>query len=137
MIRRLHVLAVGLSLLLAPAARADDSKDMQGTWVVVSSERDGVTGDNPDDKLVVKGDKIMIMRSSTNREDPVTFKLDAAQKPKHLNLTTPGRQSIKGIYELQGDNLKICFGKPGSERPADFKTKENSGFMCVTLKRAK
>jgi hypothetical protein len=43
---------------------------------------------------------------------------------------------MKGFYELDGDNLKICIGSPQApDRPADFKSKDEA--KVFTFKRAK
>ena len=40
-----------------------------------------------------------------------------------------------GIYKFEGDEMTVCFGQPGVERPKEFKTKE--GQVLVGYKRAK
>jgi hypothetical protein len=42
-----------------------------------------------------------------------------------------------GIYELDGDTAKFCFGSPGAERPSDFTTKEGSGRTLSLWRREK
>lgn len=45
----------------------------------------------------------------------------------------------QAIYELDGNDLKICYAEVDSkkERPAKFKTAKGSGFLLVVLKRHK
>ena len=50
---------------------------------------------------------------------------------------TADRGIIRGIYQLDGDRLKICLGEPGKGRPAKFETKPGSGHKLLELKRAK
>lgn len=40
-----------------------------------------------------------------------------------------------GIYEIDGDTFKSCFGKPGDERPADFTTSPRDGRTLSVWKR--
>jgi len=41
----------------------------------------------------------------------------------------------RGIYELEGDRLRICFATRGSMRPAAFESPAGSGFAVETLVR--
>jgi uncharacterized protein (TIGR03067 family) len=45
-------------------------------------------------------------------------------------------EPIKGIYEIDGDNLKICFAIEG-ERPTKFESPADSVQMLIVLKRIK
>ncbi len=44
---------------------------------------------------------------------------------------------MQGIYELHGDNFKICYAGPGKPRPTEFSAKAGSELTCATWKRAK
>lgn len=130
-------------LLVSQGRTADDSKsEFEGTWDLVSVERDGkerpvekgtqmVTTGN---KFVVKaGDKVIVAG---------TFKFDASKKPKTVDVTyTEGPdkgKTIKGIYAVEGDTARFC--RPGTaeqERPTEFKTKEGTGGLASVYKRAK
>jgi uncharacterized protein (TIGR03067 family) len=124
----------------ASAAAQDAKKDqekLQGTWTVVSCERDGAADDNiKNDKLVIAGDKITIKKGNGGEEEPVTFTMDASKKPMQLDISAKGK-TILAVFEVNGDDLKLCFGQPGTERPADFTAKAGSNRMFVTLKRDK
>jgi uncharacterized protein (TIGR03067 family) len=114
-----------------------DQEKLQGKWSVVSAERDGQAHDKiKDDKLVIASDRITITKASGNEEPAVTFTLDATKKPKHIDVMVSG-MTMQAIYELDGDNLKLCFARPGAERPGDFTTKAGSERMLVVLKRDK
>jgi hypothetical protein len=46
--------------------------------------------------------------------------------------------SMVGIYELDGDALKICFAKPGTkDRPTSFQAKPKSGESLIVYERQK
>jgi uncharacterized protein (TIGR03067 family) len=62
---------------------------------------------------------------------------DAAQNPKTFDARGSSKDGAKlnwsGIYELEGDMLKLCMGEPGA-RPKEFKS--NPATLWV-LKRVK
>jgi hypothetical protein len=39
--------------------------------------------------------------------------------------------------EVKGDTHRVCFAAPGKPRPKAFESKEGSGHMLQTYKRAK
>jgi uncharacterized protein (TIGR03067 family) len=140
------VVAVVLLALVGYDARADDAKDdlkaLEGTWELVSFERDGkdvkVQGDT---KATYTGDKFVVKRG-----DQVisagTMKLDPSKKPKASDATyTEGPdkgKTFKGIYQIDGETVKFCrAGSPDDDRPTEFKTKPGSGQFAAVYKRAK
>src|SRR6185503_4368498 len=118
-----------ITLTLCRGFAADDEaikKDLaqlQGEWSMVSGTADGQA--MPDEirkqmKRICKGEETTVMMG-----DQVFLKakiaLDPSKKPRTIDyemiegFTKGWRQA--GIYELEGDTFKACFGKPGSERP--------------------
>src|SRR6476659_966010 len=66
--------------------------------------------------------------------------IDALRKPKTIDYDmtegfTKGKKQL-GIYEVDGDTFKSCFGRPGAERPADFTSKPGDGRTLSVWKRA-
>jgi uncharacterized protein (TIGR03067 family) len=149
--RILFILAAALGLGLVVRASAADAKALAGshadkllgTWVIVSGEADGKP--SPPDKI--KGSQMTVDKKTiklTDKDDKqlwiLDYKLDASKKPAEIDMTVAEGQgagkSSQGIYELDGDTLKICYGLPGANRPKDFKTKEGAKENCFILKRA-
>ncbi len=142
--RALLIVAVGLALVAAdkPDQKKDDKDAIVGTWGFVSGERDGEQA--PDElktmKLAFKeGDKATLTIKDDTKE--AKYKLDAAKKPREIALTVTENgkeETVRGIYELDGDNLKICFpADPAGETPKEFTGKKGSNQMLVVLKRSK
>jgi uncharacterized protein (TIGR03067 family) len=121
-------------------SKADDPKDkLKGTWTIVSMERDGQKA--PEDQvkgqtLTFEGDKMTIKRDNDTKM--ATYKIDASQKPAHLDVTPsdgPEKdKTLKMIYQIDGDTLKVGGDKnENGERPKTFET----AGMIVTMKREK
>jgi uncharacterized protein (TIGR03067 family) len=141
-----------LLLLLALAAGADganddaaaeDLKRMQGDWVVASMESDGMK--IPDDDAMalfrsVKGDQYTVSRYR-RVAGKGTIKLDATKKPRAIDALPAGAKgdakALLGIYEFEGDKLKLCFARPGVARPTEFSAKEDSGHTLTVWQREK
>ena len=49
---------------------------------------------------------------------------------------TKGKKQL-GIYELDGDTFKSCFGAPGAERPKDFTSQPGDMRTSSVWKREK
>jgi uncharacterized protein (TIGR03067 family) len=140
------VLAGSLGLSTAAPAPKDDKEDMkkfEGDWTFTAWESAGQS--LPPEardiaKWSVKGDKYSFEMGEEKEEG--TIKLDPAKKPATIDFTiTSGRDKGKdqpGIYKVDGDTITICLARPGAkERPSDFKSTEENGFILVTVKKAK
>jgi uncharacterized protein (TIGR03067 family) len=143
------ILPVVALLLAAAVARPQDEasksdlKKMDGTWKVTLHEMGGkkTTEDvnkKADVQLVIKDGKFTI--SFGGKEAGAgTIKLDASKKPKTIDVTTTkGPQegkTMQGIYELKGDDMRVCFAQPGDARPTEFGTKEGSSQLLLGYKR--
>jgi uncharacterized protein (TIGR03067 family) len=119
-----------------------DKEKLQGRWVVTSGVMDGtkIPKDQIKGDLVFKGNTYTYTAGDSEAGDG-TFKIDPSKKPKFLN-SVPSDGPVKGqtieeIYELDGDNLKICLSLPGNNRPTEFTAPEGSGRWLFTYKRAK
>ena len=67
--------------------------------------------------------------------------IDPSKKPKTIDYQmtggfTEGKKQL-GIYEVDSEILKSCFGKPGAERPTDFTSQPGAGRTLSVWKRAK
>ena len=94
----------------------------------------------PNSKRVCKGDEItatvggqLVLKARITidpSKQPKTIDYDVLDGP------TKGKKHL-GIYELEGDTLKSCFGAPGAERPTDFTSKPGDQRTSTVWKRAK
>jgi len=144
--RRYGVLVVLLPALLA-ADRAEEAvkkelRKFQGAWKFVSLEAGGKTLPEEDYKaalLVIDGDKHTTKNGAATYSG--TLKIDPGKKPKAIDFRfSDGPEKGKtahGIYEFDGDTLKVCVGLVGKDRPAAFVSKPGSGHVLEVLKRTK
>jgi uncharacterized protein (TIGR03067 family) len=144
MIHRSLLVSIGFGLLAAGAARGDDAKDaakkLEGTWTVDSASRDGKDTTAKGSQIVFAGNKMTLKpaKAVESKEDAMTFQVDPAKKPGSIDFgyvgkAPPNTAPGKGIYELDGDTLKLCIGPP-DKRPTEFTDK---GALFMVLKRKK
>jgi uncharacterized protein (TIGR03067 family) len=119
-------------------AGTSDKDKLQGAWKVVSGVKGGK--DMPAEMLKsvemsFVGDKMVVKNNNMQAEFP--FKIDATKKPKEMDITLPDGKTGTGIYELDGDTLKVAHGEVGDPRPKDFTSKEGSNVTVTVMKREK
>jgi len=122
------------------AKRKTDLEKLQGSWTIVTLQIDGSQmppGAPGGSKIVVKGDKFTTLSMGATYNGIVT--LDATKTPKSFDLKftagpEKGNTSL-GIYELDGDDWKICLTVTGNTRPHAFATAPGSGLALETLRR--
>jgi len=138
--------------MLAMAGDADDEatkkdqKALTGTWRVISEEREGKKLSEEELKGAVAtysaDGKYSMVRGGAKPVYEGTFKIDPTKKPKTIDFTqtkeskTKGRV-IPGIYEVEGDTLRVCRTTGSKERPRAFSAEAGSGQVLLLLKREK
>jgi uncharacterized protein (TIGR03067 family) len=136
----LVVIGSWLAASVSPAAADDTEKELkkfEGTWLLVSSEHNGQQlpkDDLKDFRLTIKGDQFTSKQGTMTIAG--TLKIDPSQKPKVVDATATqdGKKVASlGIYELDGDAMKVCYVAEGSERPKAFSTKGGTNDKPVML----
>jgi uncharacterized protein (TIGR03067 family) len=135
---------LALVLFAASAvAQGDAQKEQakfQGTWVIESAQADGK--EIPSDvfksfKMTFKGDAYAVQMGQEKIEG--AFRLDPSANPKKIDIQPengPDRGRVQaGVYEFDGDKLKICAAPPGKDRPAGFDTKDKPGQTLLILRK--
>lgn len=140
--KRYALLALVAGFLIAADDPKDELKKLEGSYTMVSGEKDGKS--LPEKtiktaKLVIKGDQHDFRIGDETFKG--TLKVDPSKKPKTIDATdTEGPfkgKTLHGIYELDGDTFKVCFAKPGEDRPKEFSTKSGTGHILQVWKKEK
>lgn len=155
----------GLAGLVADTADEKvkaELKKLDGTWVHLTTEREGEKKPEPRTIWVIKDGKAAVHFSNRPAATPVkdwTFqptptnklltyhlKLDPSQSPKALDKSTayngedkPSTQPEPAIYKLDGDTLTLCVAgyADKGKRPAEFSAPKGSGRRVYVMKREK
>ena len=111
-----------------------DKETLQGTWLLVSEERNGEK--LPKEKIqggkfIFADDKITWLAEQETVTRKGTFTIDPEKKPKEIDLTF-GDITVKGIYELKGNTLKVVIAERG--RPTEF---DSTGGGLLVFERKK
>lgn len=139
------LLACGLALA-APIPKDKDKpkKDedaIQGVWQLDAIDAGpGVPAPPPGGPMIrftFKDGKLEVSMGGQPMGKQGDYKLDPAAKPKSIDLVEGGGQNAPGIYELDGDTLKICLAEgQNAVRPTEFKP-DGKRVVVVTFKRVK
>lgn len=153
MTRCISMAVVGLALVASLGRAADEAnprdaakKDLarlQGTWTLVSLESEGEAS-SPEQiegfTATYEGDSLTLKAKETVRRRGIVT-LNPSRTPKAINTWDQNGpyedQTVAGIYEFDGDTLKLCFSRPGEARPMEFSTKKGPGFLMVVYKKQK
>lgn len=141
--KSLHLPVVIVVLSLASPgfpqdAAAKEREKLQGVWQVLRQEYDGTDENSGEAKLVIVGDKMAV--KDKQGEKNISWKIDPAKQPKTIDLTMDvnGKAiQLTGIYQLDGDTLKICASEAGQARPTEFASPKGSRLTLFVLKRVK
>jgi uncharacterized protein (TIGR03067 family) len=144
---------VSASLVLAADPAKEDAakrerEKLQGVWVLVAAELDGKKtfpkeGAKVSMRVEIKGERYALTAEAGKKKTSVggAVKVNPSQKPKAVDFQYEqlGRKApVEGIYELDGDNLKVCFQIiEGQPRPKEFSAKKGSGQALMVWKREK
>lgn len=125
-------------------AGADDpnkpaQNELDGLYTITAGEKDGK--EIPAEKLkgsIIRfdGDKVMGTDKDKKEFFGSTFTIDKTTTPYTISMTSTAPvkgEKAKGIIEMKGDTVKLCYALPGGEAPKEFKTREKQ--HCFTMKR--
>jgi uncharacterized protein (TIGR03067 family) len=126
-----------------PAAAKQELKRLEGTWEQTSAEYkskkiDFPVGGRP--RLIIQGERFT--REAGGKASAAgTLRVDPGKNPRAIDLIESGKLDVNrpglGIYELNGDELRMCVAVPGQPRPTAFSAEEGNRQAIITLRRVK
>jgi uncharacterized protein (TIGR03067 family) len=131
-------LLLGLALAVGAPGQKEKEKPapkLEGAWTVEKIEGKGDKKEGEVTFTFADG-KISIKEGGRDRAEDAAYTADAAKKPAEIDIKPGKGQDVLGIYQIDGDTLKLCFSAGGA-RPTEFKADEGSRTILVVLKRSK
>lgn len=120
-------------------------KQLEGVWNEVATELDGKRRETPADDdfmsiLTFKNDEL-IKKKKGDKSDRLTLngkiRIDPTKTPKRMEFFISGaKQSAKEVYELRGDELKVCSILGSTSFPKEI-TGKKPQHLLVIYKRVK
>ena len=119
-------------------------KRLEGTWevvfLVVDGEEKPPEGPFKGLQVVMTGDQ-RVVKAGAVAITQETFQIDPAARPRRMDLSIAQGMSkgqvIQGIYDLDGETLRVCLAMKGGPRPTEMVSKPGSGYTLLTHKSAR
>ena len=128
---------VAVAALNAGEAQGDQDK-IRGKWDLVEVREGGaVQKPKKPRQRVVEFDADKVRFDDGTAQE---YLLNPRKKPKEIDVKLSDDEAhrlVRGIYQLDGDELKICVDLSGKRRPAAFESKKGSEHRVLILKRLK
>jgi uncharacterized protein (TIGR03067 family) len=118
----------------------DDKTEMndpvEGTWQLTQYELNGERLKLPFQVVMICHDGAITHKRSDGNTPRWNLRIDPARSPRHLDMIPLGgaRQSIKCIYQIDGDILRIGYRVGETDRPQGF---NEVNVAVQTYKRVK
>lgn len=107
--------------------------ELIGTWSVVSIDRGAGPDPKPGFHIAITDTEVtFVAPNGATKTMGQLHRIDTTATPREIDLRN-GNSVGFGIYELDGDSLKMIVCNPGAERPAELKGSRDA--MLFTLKR--
>jgi uncharacterized protein (TIGR03067 family) len=91
-------------------------------------------------RRIVVGDRVTWKQNEDIMVE-LRIKFDPTAKPMTIDSTIESGdakgQTMLAIYELNGDELRVCFTPPDKTRPTKFSAAQGTGQLLYTAKRLK
>jgi len=118
-----------------------DLSHLQGTWQLESFENGSRSKVNVKKRTLFIGGELYLVREGDRVLQAGVLRLLPNRSPRRIDVTVrQGKHednTMLGIYELKGDELKMCFDPEGENRPSKFAAKEDSSTFVAGYKRVK
>jgi uncharacterized protein (TIGR03067 family) len=134
-------LVAGLLAAAGTTAVTAKEKADQVTWKLMSLVVDGTEvpqSELQDFTLITQGTRYVAKKGAETVAEG-TVRLDTNQRPMTIDRTAASGadkgKTAKGIIEIHGATVRICWALPGKDRPRDFSCSKGSGHILEVLQR--
>jgi uncharacterized protein (TIGR03067 family) len=115
---------------------ASGEGELVGEWQMVNAWQEGHA---LDERMVKTGRRVTTATHTTTYFGKQVFlnaayTIDSTIRPKTIDLDNRGKKQL-GIFEVDGDTMKICFAAPGRPRPTDFESRSGDGNTAALWKK--
>jgi uncharacterized protein (TIGR03067 family) len=112
---------------------------LAGAWVVVSTRNGGSDDDQLEDDTATFTSGRVRFRNPQGKEHAAAYTIDLDKTPAAIDLVPddgPHKgKTLKGIFTIERQDLKLCLGKEGEERPAAFRSKTGEATVLLVLRK--
>jgi RNA polymerase sigma factor (sigma-70 family) len=120
-----------------PVAPQAEQDKLQGNWRVEEVKMGGQDWPHERMRFEFAADKMTMLFGAARLTPPMPYVLDPSREPKTIDVNSPGGV-WRGIYELNGDSLKLCLNENpagGGDRPATFRAPPGAQGVYLYLLR--
>jgi uncharacterized protein (TIGR03067 family) len=122
------------------SSSAEEIKKLQGVWNVIGAEANGDQVPQEDvTNIVVTITDSTYTAKLNEGTDHGTFSIDVTAEPKQMDIHPKSGEdegrTMRAIYEVKGDTLRVCYARQGGPRPSAFDTSGDAGLLLINYKR--
>jgi len=133
---------VSVGVVGCSAYSKPDFERIQGMWIAVTIQNDGRDVPIDGQGIEFAAGRLTNFKNGAALGPFGSYRIDDNKKPKWLDIRDDTRNlDIVGIYELDGDTLKICLNeraKSTADRPTEFiSSADGPGQVLMELTRQK
>jgi uncharacterized protein (TIGR03067 family) len=115
---------------------AEGEGELVGEWEMQAAFQEG---NSLDASMVKTGRRVTSATHTTTYFGKQVFlnaayTIDTTTRPKTIDLDNRGKKQL-GIFEVEGDTMKICFAAPARPRPTDFESRSGDGNTAALWKK--
>ena len=138
----LVVVALTAAASTFAAELTDEQKKLQGSWRPTDARLGDIKIDEETlakSTVLYEGERFTITIGDSVQQG--TFAIDPKQSPKTLDIfytSGPNNGSTTvAIYEIDGDNLTVCYSLNSNNRPTELKSEGDQTRLLVKFERKK
>ncbi len=118
-------------------------ENLQGTWDLISLEKDGQPASAEEVKQrklvwIIQADQIVMQSADGQRT--AKYSVDPSRSPRRIDLifaSDPGKseETLRGIYTRKEEILQVCYDPKGGLRPDKFETAAGRSALLLGFKK--